>query len=104
MLPDALQCKKYDGSIGAAAVRDFRGAMAGRSQKGLLIATATFTPAARQGATRDSLTPIDLIAGNELCDLLKPPRWRAGAGARRRGRISRYDVAYGRRSAITDDT
>lgn len=69
--PTYFQCKKYDGSVGASAVRDFRGAMAGRGEKGLLITTATFTPAARQEATRDGVPPIDLIDGDELCDLLK---------------------------------
>jgi restriction system protein len=45
--------------------------MAGRGEKGLLITTASFTAAAYSEATRDGVTPIDLIDGNELCDLLK---------------------------------
>ena len=35
--PVFFQCKRYRGSIGSSAVRDFRGAMAGRGDKGLLI-------------------------------------------------------------------
>ncbi len=36
-----FQCKRYKGSVGAGAVRDFRGAMAGRSDKGLIITTGS---------------------------------------------------------------
>lgn len=42
-----FQCKRYIGSVGSGAVRDFRGAMAGRGDKGLLISTGTFTSEAR---------------------------------------------------------
>ena len=41
--PVFFQCKRYKGSVGASAVRDFRGAMAGRGEKGLLTTTGTFT-------------------------------------------------------------
>lgn len=66
-----FQCKRYTGSVRAGAVRDFRGAMAGRGDKGLLITTGTFTSDARQEATRDGAPPIDLIDGTALCELLK---------------------------------
>lgn len=69
--PVFFQCKRYKGSVGSAAVRDFRGAMAGRGDKGLLITTGTFTSEAKGEATRDGAPPIDLIDGNRLCDLLK---------------------------------
>jgi restriction system protein len=72
--PTYFQCKRYDASVGAGAVRDFRGAMAGRGEKGVVITTATFTPAARQEATRDGVPPIDLIDGDMLCDLLRTHR------------------------------
>jgi restriction system protein len=72
--PTYFQCKRYAGTVGAGAVRDFRGAMAGRGEKGVLITTASFTPAAQQEATRDGVTPIDLVDGDELCDLLKRHR------------------------------
>lgn len=68
--PIYFQCKRYAGSVGASAVRDFRGAMAGRTDKGLIITTGTFTPAARAEATKDGAPPIDLIDGDELCDLI----------------------------------
>jgi restriction system protein len=66
-----FQCKRYAGSVGAGAVRDFRGAMQGRADKGLVITTGTFTPDARKEATRDGAPAIDLIDGEALCYLLK---------------------------------
>ena len=69
--PVFFQCKRYRGRVGAGAVRDFRGAMAGRGDRGLLITTGTFTRDAKQEATRDGAPPIDLIDGERLCDLLK---------------------------------
>jgi len=69
--PVFFQCKRYSGSVGPNAVRDFRGAMAGRGDKGLLITTGTFTREAQKEATRDGAPPIDLIDGESLCDLLK---------------------------------
>jgi restriction system protein len=69
--PTYFQCKRYAGSVAAGAVRDFRGAMSGRGEKGLLITTGTFTPAAKAEATRDGAPPVDLVGGDDLCDLLK---------------------------------
>ncbi|KAB2340893.1 restriction endonuclease [Actinomadura rudentiformis] len=69
--PVFFQCKRYSGSVGASAVRDFRGAMAGRGEKGLLVTTGTFTGDAKAEATRDGAPPVDLIDGQRLCDLLK---------------------------------
>jgi restriction system protein len=66
-----FQCKRYQGSVGAGAIRDFRGAMVGRSDKGLFVTTGTFTPDALREATRDGAPAIDLINGDQLCDLLK---------------------------------
>ena len=69
--PTFFQCKRYKGTVGPGAVRDFRGAMAGRGDKGLLITTGSFTKDAKTEATRDGAQPIELINGEELCDLLK---------------------------------
>jgi restriction system protein len=66
-----FQCKKYQGSVGAPEIRDFRGAMVGRADKGLFITTGTFTPAAVKEATRDGAPPIDLVDGDQLADKLK---------------------------------
>ena len=67
--PVFFQCKRYRGSVGAGAVRDFRGAMSGRGDKGLLITTGSFTTDAKGEATRDGAPPVDLIDGERLCDL-----------------------------------
>ncbi len=66
-----FQCKKYKGSVSPGAIRDFRGAMVGRTDKGLFITTGTFTAEAKKEATRDGAPAIDLIDGDSLCDLLK---------------------------------
>ena len=69
--PVFFQCKRYRGSVSPGAVRDFRGAMADRGDKGLLITTGTFTADAKKEATRYGAPPVDLIDGDRLCDLLK---------------------------------
>ena len=66
-----FQCKRYKGSVGASEIRDFRGAMVGRADKGLFITTGTFTVAALKEATRDGAPPIDLVDGDELADKLR---------------------------------
>jgi restriction system protein len=69
-----FQCKRYQGSVGASEIRDFRGAMVGRSDKGLFITTGTFTPSAVKEATRDGAPPIDLVDGDALADKLRELR------------------------------
>lgn len=69
--PVYFQCKRYQGSVGSSKVRDFRGAMVGRGDKGLLITTGTFTADAQAEATRDGAPPIDLIDGQALVELLR---------------------------------
>jgi len=66
-----FQSKRYKGSIGPDTVRDFRGAMVGRADKGLIISTGGFTLEARREATRDGAPPIDLIDGRLLAEKLK---------------------------------
>lgn len=69
--PVYFQCKRYAGTVGASKVRDFRGAMVGRGDKGLLITTGTFTADAQAEATRDGTPPIDLVDGDQLTELLR---------------------------------
>lgn len=69
--PVMFQCKRYRGNSGPSTVRDFRGAMMGRADKGLIISTGGFTRDARAEATRDGVPPIDLIDGDLLADKLK---------------------------------
>ena len=66
-----FQSKRYQENVGASVVRDFRGAMIGRADKGLIITTAGFTRDAKKEATRDGAPPIDLIDGYLLAEKLK---------------------------------
>jgi restriction system protein len=66
-----FQAKKYQGVVTAGQVRDFRGAMVGRADKGLFITTGSFTRDAIREATRDGAPPIDLVDGDALADKLK---------------------------------
>jgi restriction system protein len=66
-----FQCKRYKGSVSSSDIRNFRGAMMGRTDKGLFITTGSFTPDARREATRDGAPVLDLIDGERLCVLLK---------------------------------
>lgn len=65
-----FQCKRYTKSVSPSHVRDFRGAMAGRADKGIIITTGSFTAEARREATRDGVPPIELIDGEKLIDML----------------------------------
>jgi restriction system protein len=64
-----FQCKRYVGSVGSGHVRDFRGAMMGRADKGLILTTGTFTMDAQREAIRDGAPPIELVNGEKLLDL-----------------------------------
>jgi restriction system protein len=66
-----FQCKRYKGSVDTGTIRDFRGAMVGRADKGLVITTGSFTSAARKEASRDGAPAIDLVDGSDLCELLR---------------------------------
>jgi restriction system protein len=69
-----FQCKRFKGCVSSPIVRDFRGAMIGRADKGLLITTGTFTKDARTEAQRDGAPPIDLVDGQTLAEKLKELR------------------------------
>ena len=66
-----FQCKRYRGSVTPNHIRDFRGAMVGRADKGLFITTGNFTKEATREATRDGAPAIDLIDGEQLLKKLK---------------------------------
>jgi restriction system protein len=66
-----FQCKRYRKSVPPSHIRDFRGAMAGRADKGIIITTGTFTAEARREASRDGVPPIELIDGEKLVAMLE---------------------------------
>lgn len=66
-----FQCKRYTGTVAAGEIRDFRGAMQGRADKGLFITTGKFSGPAIEEANRPGTTPIDLVDGDELVEKLR---------------------------------
>jgi len=66
-----FQAKRWKGAVGSSQVRDFRGAVVGRADKGLLITTGAFTKDAIKEATRDGAPAIDLVDGDQLVEKLK---------------------------------
>jgi len=66
-----FQCKRYDGSVTPEQVRAFRGAMHGRSDKGIIITTGTFTLKAREEATREGPPPIELVDAEKLVTMFE---------------------------------
>lgn len=66
-----FQCKRYANSVPPSHVRDFRGAMAGRADKGIIITTGSFSAEARREASRDGAPPIELIDGEKLINMLE---------------------------------
>jgi restriction system protein len=69
-----FQCKRYVGSVGSKEIRDFRGAMAGRSENRIIITKGSFTNDARQEAIRDGVAPIELVDGVRLVALCEDLR------------------------------
>ena len=66
-----FQCKRYKGSVSSNQIRDFRGAIQGRADKGLFVTTGTFTRDAMKEAVRDGGLNIDLLDGRQLVENLK---------------------------------
>ena len=81
-----FQCKRWKGSVPPAEIRDFRGAMQGRADKGIFITTGHYSAQASDEATRDGAMAIDLIDGDRLCDLLK--EYRLGVSTERVERVN----------------
>ena len=61
-----FQCKRYSSSVTPSQIRDFRGAMMGRADKGIFLTTGTFTADARKEASRDGVPPIELVDADKL--------------------------------------
>lgn len=65
-----FQCNRNEECV-SEGVRDFRGAMLGRADKGIIMTTGTFTQEAKKEALRDGASPLDLVNGIELVNMLK---------------------------------
>lgn len=66
-----FQCKRYDGSVSSPQIRDFRGAMMGRAEKGIILTTGSFTADAKREAMRDGVQPIELVDGEKLIEMFE---------------------------------
>jgi restriction system protein len=66
-----FQCKRYQGAVTPSQVRDFRGAMQGRADKGIIVTTGGFTSDAKKEALRDGVPPIELVDGEKLLSMLE---------------------------------
>lgn len=66
-----FQCKRYTGAVTVTQVRDFRGAMMGRADKGIILTTGSFTADSRKEAVRDGVPPIELVDGEKLIGMLE---------------------------------
>ena len=66
-----FQCKRYRGTLSSSIIRDFRGAMMGRADKGIIITTGTFSIDAKKEARRDGVPPIELVDGEKLIDMFE---------------------------------
>ncbi|MEO8396334.1 MAG: restriction endonuclease [Chloroflexota bacterium] len=69
----AFQCKRYSSSsVGAREIRDFRGSISGRVDKGIFLTTSTFTRDAKKEAGRDGATPpMELVDSDKMLDLME---------------------------------
>jgi restriction system protein len=66
-----FQCKRYQGNVSAPQIRDFRGAMMGRADKGIILTTGSFTLDAKKEARRDGVPPIEIIDGEKLTEMFE---------------------------------
>ncbi|MBX4927820.1 restriction endonuclease [Rhizobium binae] len=65
-----FQCKRYTGTVQVKEIRDFRGAIQGRAERGIFLTTGTFTKSAREEAARENATAIELVDIDRLLELL----------------------------------
>lgn len=66
-----FQCKKWEQAIPPKEIRDLRGAMDGRAEKGIFITTSTFSSNARAEAERPGAVPLELVDGEKLFEMFK---------------------------------
>lgn len=68
-----FQSKRYGANtaVTVSQIRDLRGAMAGRTDKGIFITTSTFTADARKEALREGVAPIELVDAQKLVSMFE---------------------------------
>ena len=68
-----FQCKRYKAknTVSRSQVGDFRNAMMGRAEKGIIITTSSFSNAAIREANREGATPVELVDGEKLVEMFE---------------------------------
>ena len=67
----AIQAKRWKNNVGSGVVRDLRGSLkVADAEQGLIITPSDFTASAKEESQAEGKTPITLINGVELVDLL----------------------------------
>ena len=84
-----FQCKRYKGSVSRSQVGDFRNAMIGRAEKGIILTTGTFTREAEKEASRDGAPQIELVDGQKLVKMFE----KVQLGVKER-KVFDVDMAY----------
>lgn len=67
----SVQCKRFRKAVTRAQVGDFRNAVMGRSDKGILITTGWFSSDAEKEANREGVIQIELVDGERLVELFE---------------------------------
>ena len=86
-----FQCKRYakGNLVSRAQVGDFRNAMIGRAEKGIILTTSGFSNAAILEANRDGAPQVELVDGEKLVEMFE----RAELGLKKRT-VFDVDPAY----------
>ena len=66
-----FQCKRYKKTVSRDKIGDFRNAVMGRAEKGIIITTGTFSEDSKREANREGAIPIELIDGERLVELFE---------------------------------
>lgn len=68
-----FQCKRYaeNNLVSRAQVGDFRNAMIGRAEKGIIMTTSSFSNAAIEEASRDGAPQVELVDGVKLVEMFE---------------------------------
>jgi restriction system protein len=75
-----FQSKRYKDAVSSSQIRDFRGALQGRAEKGIFITTGRFTKEAKAEAVREGAPPIEIVDGDKLVKLFE----KGGLGLRKK--------------------
>lgn len=86
-----FQCKRYakGNLVSRAQVGDFRNAMIGRAEKGIIITTSGFSAAAIQEANREGAPQVELVDSEKLVEMFE----RVELGLKKRT-VFDVDLAY----------